>query len=111
MRSSRKPQTAPDDGAVQYGDNRRMAILNPVEGTVPGLRTSNAGQSADIYDGRKIDAGRKMLSLAVQDNGPRLFRRIAEEGLDAGDRLIVQGIPFGRAPHTEQRHRTALAFD
>jgi hypothetical protein len=36
-----------------------------------------------------------MLSLAVQDNGARLLRRIAEEGVDAGDRRIVEGISFG----------------
>jgi hypothetical protein len=36
-----------------------------------------------------------MLSLAVQDNGALLLRRIAEEALDAGDRRIVEGNSFG----------------
>ena len=99
MCSSGELQTAADDGAVQYSDDRH-AILNQVESTVPGPRTANAGGRAEIRDGRKIDTGRKMLPLAVQDNGARLLRRIAEEGLDAGDRRIVQGVSFGWARQT-----------
>src|SRR5882757_9080185 len=97
MCSSGELQTATDDAAVKDSDDRHTAILNPVESAVPGPRTANAGRRADVDNGRKIGTGRKMLPLAVQDNGARLLRRIAEEGLDAGDRRIVQGISFGRA--------------
>ena len=100
MCSSGKLQTASNDAALKYGDDRHTAILNSVESAVPGLRTANAGRRADIRNGRKIDTCRKMLPLAVQDNGARLLRRIAEEELDAGDRRIVQGISFGRPRQT-----------
>ena len=100
MCSSGKLQTASDDAAVKYSNDRHTAILNPVESAVPGPRTANAGRRADVDNGRKIGSGRKMLPLAVQDNGVRLLRWIAEEGLDAGDRRIVKGISFGRARQT-----------
>jgi hypothetical protein len=45
-----------------------------------------------------------MLSLAVH-NGARLLRRIAEEGVDAGDRRIVEGISFGGRDSSVTRPR------
>ncbi len=60
----------------------------------------NPARCADIREGRKIGASRKVFPLAVQDNGARLFRRMAEKGLDAGDRRVVQGISLGRSRQT-----------
>jgi len=57
MCSSGELQTAADDGAVQYSDDRHIAILNQVKSAVPGPRTANAGGRAEIRDGRKIDTG------------------------------------------------------
>jgi hypothetical protein len=97
---SGKLQTTTYASAVEYSDDRHIATLDPVDSAVPGSRTLNAGRCADMHEARKIHPGRKMRPLAVQNDGARLLRRIAEEGLDAGDRHIGQGISFGRARQT-----------
>lgn len=100
MRGGRKLQPATDHGAVQDGDDGHATVLDPVERAVPGLRNQNPAQWAGILEIGKISAGRKMLALAVHDDDACLVGRFGEEGLDAGDRRIVQGISFGRARQT-----------
>src|SRR5260370_26643544 len=50
-----------------------------------------------------------MPPLAVHDDGPGSFRRSAEEQLDAGDHLLIDGIGLAGTRQAHQRHWTTLA--
>ena len=52
----------------------------------------------------QIQAGREMITLAVQDDRARLFRRRGEKLLDAQDGAVVQGIPLRRSAQPKDGH-------
>jgi len=78
--------------------------------TVRDMRTAAAGP-VGLHNEGQIGAGAKMAAVSLQDNGPCPFRQAAENPLDVGDHLGIDGVSFcgPRQPH--ERHRSGLTDD
>src|SRR5262249_21101624 len=111
MRGSGKLQTAADHRALQYGDHGYLRMLDLVECPMKRSREANAGLRTNFRERRQIGSGGKVLPLAIDDDGARAFRRVAEEALDARDHRGIERIPLGRAGQAQKRDRTTLTDD
>jgi len=85
--SSGKLQTATDDAAVEYATTGTSPFQSGESAYQDRERRTLVGALISIRP--KIDTGRKMVSLAVQDNGARFCSGGSlKKELDAGDRRI-----------------------
>jgi hypothetical protein len=108
MRRSGNFQAPTDDSAVQSRDDRHSPVLDPVESLMCDPRQVEGGHAVGRRDEGQIGPGAKMAAFSMHDDRPRSFRRRAEDCLDAGDHLAIDGVTLGRPRQPHKSHGTTL---
>ena len=81
MRGSGELQPAADHRAMQHGDRRDLAELDLAEGAMPQPGMGDALLDVALFQLAQIEAGGKMLALAMQQHGADIVRQRGEESL------------------------------
>ncbi len=97
-------KTAADHGAVQDRHDRHLAELDLLEHAMPAARMFDGLGEVALGQFVQVEAGGKMIALAVQHDGFHLRRQFLEEELEAGDGVVVERVALLRARQAQNRH-------
>jgi len=101
MRGGGELQSAADHRAMQHRNHWHFAKLNLLKGAVPPPGMGDALRNVALFQFAEVEAGGKMLALAMQQHGADAVRQRRKEFLDADDGLVVERVAFLRTLETQ----------